>query len=79
MIVFAACFRLNRRAQRWAQWMNKIFITRRPIMNNQDKEANNQQVTIEDLKVNQEQEAEVKGGPIFMEIEGIRGSVTPRP
>jgi hypothetical protein len=48
-------------------------------MNNQNKEVNNQQVAIEDLTVNQEQEAEVKGGPIFMEVEGIRGSVTPRP
>jgi hypothetical protein len=33
-------------------------------MNNQDKEANNQQVTIEDLTVNQDQAAELKGGPV---------------
>jgi hypothetical protein len=33
-------------------------------MNNQDKEANNQQIAIEDLTVNQDQTAELKGGPV---------------
>jgi hypothetical protein len=34
------------------------------------------QNNIEDLTINQEQEAAVKGGPIFMQYDGIKGSVT---
>ena len=45
-----------------------------------DKDSLNiaKESVIEDLTVNQDQEAEVKGGPIYMEYEGIRGSVTTR-
>ena len=36
-------------------------------MNKQDKqEPNNQQPVIEDLTVNEDQAAEVKGGPVFV-------------
>lgn len=46
-------------------------------MNKQDnREANNQQSEIEDLTVNQDQAAEVKGGPIFSQYECIEGDVT---
>lgn len=45
-------------------------------MNEQNnQEANNQQPVIEDLTVNENQAGEVKGGPIFMKVEGIDGSV----
>ena len=48
-------------------------------MNKQNKcETNNQQMKIEDLAVNQEQAAEVKGGPIYMNFDGIDGDVTSR-
>ena len=46
-------------------------------MNKQDKqEPNNQQSLIEDLAVNEEQAVEVKGGPIYMKIDGVDGDVT---
>lgn len=33
-------------------------------------------ITIEDLPVAKNSQDDVKGGPIYMEIEGIKGSVT---
>ena len=39
-------------------------------------EANNQQAQIDDLPVAQDEAAEVKGGPIYMQIEGVKGDVT---
>ena len=40
------------------------------------EKENNQQNIIEDLTVNEAEAEEVKGGPIYMKIEGIEGSVT---
>lgn len=46
-------------------------------MNKQDNhEANNQQSIIEDLTVNQDQATAVKGGPIYIRVDGIAGDVT---
>jgi len=46
-------------------------------MNQQNnREANNTQILIEDLTINENQTAEVKGGPIYMQIDGISGDVT---
>ena len=39
------------------------------------QEADKQETNIEDLPV--DEDAEVKGGPIYMEVEGIKGRVTP--
>ena len=48
-------------------------------MKKQDKqEINNPQPVIEDLTVNQDQAAEVKGGPIYIKVEGVDGDVTSR-
>jgi hypothetical protein len=47
-----------------AQAINKILRKETTIMNQQNnREANNQQSLIEDLAINNEQAAEVKGGP----------------
>jgi hypothetical protein len=47
------------------------------IMNQKDNcEANNTQILIEDLTINENETAEVKGGPIYMQIDGVDGSVT---
>jgi hypothetical protein len=46
-------------------------------MNKQDNlKPENQQSVVEDLTITQDQEAEVKGGPIYMKVEGIDGDVT---
>lgn len=46
-------------------------------MNQQvEQEPNQEQSLLEDLTVNEAQAAEVKGGPIYMQYEGIKGSVT---
>ena len=46
-------------------------------MKKQDKqEPNNQQCQIEDLTVNEDQAAEVKGGPIYLKVEGVYGDST---
>lgn len=44
------------------------------------KESSNtaKESVIEDLTVNQDQEAEVKGGPIYLKYDGIEGDVTAR-
>ncbi len=43
------------------------------------KQENNQPpITIEDLSVTENNQEDIKGGPIFMEIEGIKGSVQPQ-
>ena len=39
------------------------------------QEADKQETNIEDLPV--DEDAEVKGGPIYIEVEGIKGRVTP--
>jgi len=45
------------------------------VMNNiETNEDNNQSVIIEDL--NTKNDEEIKGGPIYMKIEGVEGSVT---
>jgi hypothetical protein len=45
-------------------------------MNEQNnQELNNKQPLIEDLTINEDQAAEVKGGPIYMRFDGIEGSV----
>ncbi|MGE0126828.1 MAG: hypothetical protein AB7U82_01895 [Blastocatellales bacterium] len=41
------------------------------------EKENNQQNIIEDLDVNEIEAEEVKGGPIYMKIEGVDGDVTP--
>jgi hypothetical protein len=47
-------------------------------MNKQDNlKPENQQSVIEDLTVDETQSTAVKGGPIYMEIEGIKGDVKP--
>jgi hypothetical protein len=47
------------------------------IMNQKDNcEANNTQILIEDLTINENQTVEVKGGPIYMRIDGVDGDVT---
>jgi hypothetical protein len=68
MIVFAARLRLNRRATMKRSNDYKNTIEKETLMmNKQDKpEANNSQILIEDLTVNQEQAGEVKGGPTFV-------------
>ena len=46
-------------------------------MREKDKqEINNPQPMIEDLTVNEDQTAEVKGGPIYLRLEGVYGDVT---
>lgn len=46
-------------------------------MKKQDnRKANDQQSVIEDLTVNEAEAAEVKGGPIYLKVEGITGDVT---
>jgi hypothetical protein len=46
-------------------------------MNTQDKRgANNPATLVEDLTITEDQAAAVKGGPIFMNYEGISGDVT---
>lgn len=50
-------------------------------MNADEKTPQNipsQTIKIEDLPVEDGKDAEVKGGPIYMPIEGIKGEVTPR-
>lgn len=44
----------------------------------ENRTASHQSVVIEDLTINQGQAEEVKGGPIYMKIEGISGDVTTR-
>ena len=39
------------------------------------QEADKQETNIEDLTVNED--TEVKGGPIYMQVEGVKGRVTP--
>jgi hypothetical protein len=49
------------------------------IMNKQDnRETKTAQTLIEDLTVNKDVATDVKGGPIFMRIDGIDGDVTSR-
>lgn len=38
----------------------------------------NQTIKIEDLPVEDGKDADIKGGPIYMPIEGVKGEVTPR-
>ncbi|MEW6126835.1 MAG: hypothetical protein AB1757_07330 [Acidobacteriota bacterium] len=46
-------------------------------MNQQNKgEAHNQQTLVEDLTVTQADAEVVKGGPIYLRVEGVDGSVT---
>ena len=40
------------------------------------EKENNQQNIIEDLTVNEAEAEEVKGGPIYVKIDGVDGSVT---
>lgn len=50
-------------------------------MNADEKTQQNipsQTIKIEDLPVEEGKDAEVKGGPIYMPIEGVKGEVTPR-
>jgi len=42
------------------------------------QDAPKQTIKIEDLPVEDGKDADVKGGPIYMPIEGIKGEVTPR-
>jgi hypothetical protein len=47
------------------------------MMNKQDNlKPENQQSVIEDLTIDEAQSGAVKGGPIYMEVEGIKGRVT---
>ena len=41
----------------------------------EEQESDKQETNIEDLTVSEE--TEVKGGPIYMKIEGVKGRVTP--
>ena len=46
-------------------------------MSTQDnQEPNSQQPQIEDLTVNEDEATEVKGGPIYLRLEGVTGDVT---
>ena len=50
----------------------------RDVMNDKDSSNIAKEPVIEDLTVNQDQEAEVKGGPIYMKYDGVDGDVTAR-
>jgi hypothetical protein len=47
------------------------------IMNQQDnRETNNTQILTEDLTINETLSTKIKGGPIYMQVDGVDGDVT---
>ena len=46
--------------------------------NNDSQNTYNPPIKIEDLPVEDGKDTDIKGGPIYMPIEGVRGESTPR-